>query len=206
MIARLLSLFWCCVVVCCVAPVAQAQDDAKPTAKPPKVHLSAQHEQMVQVEAGDAFPEMALPTPEQAGDPNPLVNRLGEQATVVAVFGRDGAMAKAMLRDIAVDINERYNPPRAKKLRRPSVIPIAIATQLAKDEASQVIEDAGYKSLLLLDEDGEAFSQLGADRMPRVYVLNAEGEIVWFDIEYSLSTRREMKQAIAALVKNAKAE
>lgn len=207
MIARLLCFATTCAVSVSAAQAsaAQAADNAKPAAQPPQVHLSAQHKQMVQVEVGDAFPSIALPTPEQAGDPNPLANRLGEQATVVAVFSRDGAMAKAMLRDITVDINERYNPPQAK-LQKLRVIPIAIASQMDKDEAGKVVEQAGYNNLLLLDKNGEAFSQLGAERLPRIYVLNSKGEIVWFDIEYSLSTRREMKQAVAALVKNAKAE
>ena len=45
----------------------------------------------------------------------------------------------------------------------------------------------------------ELIGMEGMVRMPRVYVLDADGKIVWFDIEYSQSTQRELKQAIEAL-------
>jgi hypothetical protein len=32
-------------------------------------------------------------------------------------------------------------------------------------------------------------------------VLDANGKIVWFDLEYSLATRRELQQALLATVR-----
>jgi hypothetical protein len=32
-------------------------------------------------------------------------------------------------------------------------------------------------------------------------VLDADGKIVWFDLEYSLTTRRELQQALLATVR-----
>ncbi len=40
---------------------------------------------------------------------------------------------------------------------------------------------------------------LGAGRGPRVYLLDASGKIVWFDIEYTLSTHRELHAALDEL-------
>ena len=35
--------------------------------------------------------------------------------------------------------------------------------------------------------------------LPRIYVLDAQRRIAWFDIEYSEATRRELQQTLAAL-------
>jgi len=37
--------------------------------------------------------------------------------------------------------------------------------------------------------------------LPWTFVLDANGKIVWFDLEYSLSTRRELQQALLATVR-----
>jgi hypothetical protein len=52
----------------------------------------------------------------------------------------------------------------------------------------------------LLDPEGKAFAQVGSEKLPRVFVLDGAGKIVWFDLEYSHSTRRELKQAVQKLV------
>ena len=50
----------------------------------------------------------------------------------------------------------------------------------------------------LLDADGKAFAQVGSERLPRVFVVDPAGKILWFDIEYSQTTRRELHQALHA--------
>ena len=51
---------------------------------------------------------------------------------------------------------------------------------------------------MLVDAKGKAFAQVGSRHLPRTFVLDPSGKIVWFDIEYSLATRRELQQALAA--------
>lgn len=178
--------------------VVEATAPAKAKSRVPEVLLSAHHAPMVTAAVGDAFPNVALPTPDQGGDPTPLANRLGSEATVVAVMNSDRAMARALLRDLSLDINEKYNPPQGE-IAEPKVSVIAIAGDMSPEAAMDVATRADYQLLLLLDPDGEALASLGSGRMPRVYVLNGEGQIEWLDIEYSLSTRREMRQAVRAV-------
>jgi hypothetical protein len=52
----------------------------------------------------------------------------------------------------------------------------------------------------LLDAEGRAFAEVGSEKLPRTYLVDAQGKILWFDIEYSLSTRRELHQALRAVV------
>ena len=56
----------------------------------------------------------------------------------------------------------------------------------------------------LLDTNGKALAQVGSVALPRLYVLDPAGKIVWFDIEYSESTRRELAQTLTVLTGNAK--
>lgn len=55
----------------------------------------------------------------------------------------------------------------------------------------------------LLDTNGEALAQVGSVALPRLYVLDPAGNIVWFDIEYSESTRRELAQTLGVLTATA---
>ena len=48
----------------------------------------------------------------------------------------------------------------------------------------------------LRDPDRQAFAQIASDLLPRSYLLGADGEILWLDVEYSRSTRRELRNAI----------
>jgi hypothetical protein len=50
---------------------------------------------------------------------------------------------------------------------------------------------------ILLDPKGEYFAKLAKDkRMPRTYLLDSGGRILWFDVQFSNSTRRELVQSI----------
>lgn len=191
---------------CCCLAVAQ---DEKPTNSPkvPGVLLSEQHQKMVKVGVGQEFPELTLPEADQpAAQAKPLADQFGTDATVVAVWHHDGAMAKAMLRDLSLDIARHYEGAKQNEAApgaKPRVATLAIATGMPASEAVQQSTQVKYTGPVLSDQSGEAFAQLGSDRLPRVYVLDSTGQVVWLDIEYSLSTRREMNQAVAALVKQA---
>ena len=61
-------------------------------------------------------------------------------------------------------------------------------------------ETAGRSGVVDVYVDLPKLAPLGEGRWPRVYVLDAEGKIVWFDIEYSVSTRRELRAAVESLL------
>lgn len=188
--------------VCLIGASAFAQD--APKNRVPEVLLSSQHEQMVNVGVGAEFPELELPTAAQPTDgPQSLAEQLGADATVVAVVDGPSPMAKALLRDLEFDIAKKH-PVAAGET--PAVATVAITTGTPAGEALNQAAIAKYTGPMLLDEQGEAFAQLGTDRLPRVYVLNGDGEVEWLDIEYSLSSRREMKQAVRALAGKATAQ
>lgn len=154
--------------------------------KIPTVVLSTLHQEMCRVGVGDALPPLALNLP--SGDPANLAELAGARATVVAFYQDDGWMTKQLRADLARDIARPYEGRRVRV--------VAIHVGGAADQ------DAPYPELA--DPEGEAFAKVGSGRLPRVYVLGPAqdgqpGEIVWFDIEYSRSTRRELHQTLQAL-------
>ena len=48
----------------------------------------------------------------------------------------------------------------------------------------------------LVDKDEELFSQFASTGGPRTYLLDKDGTILWFDIEYSQSMQRELENAL----------
>lgn len=190
---------WTLLVVCGVSLVslslvARGQDEAAPAGPAvPKVALSAQHQAMVKVGVGSEFPAVSLPVASDPANAKTLADGLGTKATVVALWKGEGAMSKALLRDLALDI--------AAQFQAPEVTTVAIATGMPAAEAQQEATALKYTGPVLVDEKGEAFAALGTDRLPRVYVLDSKGQVVWMDIEYSQSTRREMKEAVVTLAK-----
>jgi hypothetical protein len=52
--------------------------------------------------------------------------------------------------------------------------------------------DAADKIVSLVDADGALFRQFATSLLPRTYVLDKNRTILWFDIEYSQSTQRDL--------------
>lgn len=148
----------------------------------PRVALSEQHRAMCKVGVGDKMPPLALQTPN--GDVQKLAPLAGKVATVVVFYQGEGWMTKSLLRDLPRDVAEQFG----KKGVQAITIAVGRKPELVKGMVS------------LSDPDGKALAQVGTGKLPRVYVLSAEGKILWFDIEYSHSTRRELRATLQHLV------
>jgi hypothetical protein len=152
----------------------------------PPVLLSAGHAALCKVMVGDAFPAIELPTLD-GGSAQQLSSLAGRRATVVVFWSGDRWMSESALRDLAaIELNE-------------GVAVVGIATKIAQDAAGNLLAKTGAKFPQLFDADGQALAAVGQDALPRVYVLDGEGRIAWFDLEYSEATRRELAQTLAAL-------
>lgn len=148
----------------------------------PEVVLSDDHQSLCLVGVGDPMPRVAATAP--GGKSTELDALLGDKATVVAIHpARAGWMSRDLLADLGPDIGQPY---AGKGVR---VIAVGI------DRAAE--PTAG---VTVLKTSQSAVSEaLGSGKLPRVYVLDSAGTIVWFDIEYSLSTRRELRGVIGEL-------
>jgi hypothetical protein len=94
--------------------------------------------------------------------------------------------------DLATDVIEPYGVK--------GVAVVGVAVKEKPDQAASAVTEVGKEIPMLVDDKGTAFAQVGSRRLPRTFVLDANGKILWFDIEYSHATRRELQQALAATV------
>lgn len=154
-------------------------------AEVPPVLLTAGHQKLCRVKVGDAMPGLVLRDAKQKEQP--LKSQFGKRATVVALVGKKHWMNPALLADLPRDVVQPYGKQ-------------GVATVLVTVARTPAAGEKNDRYTLLSDPTGDAFAQLGNGKLPRVYVLDAEGKIVWFDIEYSRSTRRELKQTLAAMI------
>jgi len=164
--------------------------DAKPASIPP-VLLSKQEEAICRIKVGDKFPAMSLPTLAGGGEKK-LADLYGKKGTVVVFWKSDRRMALQQLADLGPEVVEPFGDK--------GIAVVAIAVQEDAASAKSAIEKAGANlPNVLLDADGKAFVNVDGGRLPRTYLLDPSGKVLWFDIEYSLATRRELHQALRAV-------
>jgi peroxiredoxin len=157
----------------------------------PKVTMSKGHGALCKVKVGDTMPEMTLP-PLTGGAPVKLSSLFGKKATVVVFWSPDRRMAHEQLADLGPDVVTPFSESGV------AVVGIGVGASAAMFKAAK------REFPNLLDADGKAFAQVGSQKLPRTYLLDAEGKIIWFDIEYSMATRRELRQALRAVVGESK--
>lgn len=167
-------------------------ESAKPTTMP-KVQLSKREQALCKVNVGDAMPGVELPNID-GGEKAKLSGLFGKKATVVVFWKGDRRMAREQLADLPVDVIEPFG--------KEGVAVVGIAVNETAANAAEALSKAGAKFTTLLDSDGKAFAKVGSERLPRTYLLDAKGNIVWFDIEYSLTTRRELHDAMRLLTES----
>jgi peroxiredoxin len=137
------------------------------------------------VNVGDVIPTIELP--QQSGGAATLDSLAGARGPVVLFWTNDLWMSAMALRDLA-----RIAAPDG-------VAFVGIAVGVHADAAQKRLADAGAKFPQLVDAEGTAFAQVGELALPRIYVLDAQRRIAWFDIEYSEATYRELLQTLATL-------
>lgn len=145
---------------------------------------------LCKVRVGDKLPAIELPQADGGGNAN-LGDLFGKRATVVVFWKGDRRMAREQLADLGPDVIEPFG--------KEGVSVVGVAVQESPETTNQALSAAKAKFTNLVDADGNAFKQVGRDNLPRTFVLDSEGKVVWFDIAYSLATRRELNSTLRAL-------
>lgn len=152
----------------------------------PIVKLSGQHEQTCLVKIGDVFPSLTVTT--LSGDSGLLSNYYGDRLTLVVFWTNKQPYALQQYKDLENDILEPYGPDGV------SVIATNVGDSI--EEVEGQMNEYGRSFPNFVDPDRTAFYAIATRKLPRSYLLDVNGKIVWFDIEYSQSTRRELDWAI----------
>jgi peroxiredoxin len=161
----------------------------------PKVVMSEGHAKTCLVKVGDAMPDLALA--DVAGDQHKWDELLGEKLTVVVFWSNDNRLGREQI--------SRLNGETATPFKAAGVRVVAVNVGDPQEQIVDLLPEEDARDFtVLLDESGEAFGKVATDHLPRTYVLDAEGRIKWFDIEYSRSGHRDLINAIHVFLGNRK--
>jgi peroxiredoxin len=171
-----------------VPSATAAAQPKEPPAPPtiPKVTMSEADRATCRVGEGDLLPDAELP--DLDGKTHALRSLWGERLTVVVLWDGANLYALEALEDLDAEVHKPYGEKGVR------VIGVAVrqTPQAVRDKLQAVV--ATFP--MLLDADGAYLAKLATQRLPRTYLLDAEGKILWFDIEYSRHTRRSLMQGI----------
>lgn len=152
----------------------------------PSVELSVGHAQTCRVQVGDPMPDFSLP--DQGGTDHSLAGLLSDKLTVVLFWSMREALGREQFRRLQ---RETYLP-----FHQAGVNVIAVHVGEGGDEARALYEEAQAPFPCLLDANKLAFTAVATDSLPRTYLLDAKGQVLWMDIFYARQTRRELFNAI----------
>jgi peroxiredoxin len=155
----------------------------------PKVELSEEMRSTRLVDVGDAVPKGELP--DLAGKLHSLSSLYGQKLTVLC-FWTAGSTRRAQmeategLQDLLSDVAEPFGTK--------GVAVVAINVGDPADQVKKQLAEAGVTFPNLLDAKGEMFAKIATVRkfMPRTYLLDAGGRILWYDMEHSRATERDL--------------
>lgn len=167
-------------------PSAEVPEPQEPQLTLPPIHLSEQHQETCIVKQGDTLPNFQLRDPE--GKSHALHSLFGDRFTVVCFWSGKLPAAVQQLQDTGPEIIDVFSDQ--------GLAVVSINFGQSANEVRRITQQTGFPAPVLLDPDGAALAQVATRYLPRTYLLDSEGKVVWFDQEYSPSTRRHLKQAI----------
>ncbi|MBN1396081.1 MAG: TlpA family protein disulfide reductase [Pirellulales bacterium] len=176
-----------------VAPIAQPEGPPPPLVIP-QVVMSDELRATCLINVGDAMPEAELT--DLDGNARKLSGLYGPKLTVVCFWtigssARSQLVAEAVLKDLMKGV---VGPFGERGVRV-----VAIDVDDGLDEVKKYVSAAEATFPLLLDPRGEFYAKIAKERkMPRTLLLDAQGKVLWFDVEYSNTARRDLTQGIEA--------
>jgi len=152
----------------------------------PRVVLSESHRKTCRATTGDVVPDLIVTDIE--GAHHQFARLLSDRLTVVLFWTEQSAAGLEQFRRLPVDVLAEF------AVRGVSVIAVNVGGEVAR--VRELTGDAADKIVSLVDVDGALFHQLATSLLPRTYVLDKDRTILWFDIEYSQSTQRDLVNAL----------
>jgi|GEM_PF-3949999 len=152
----------------------------------PEVILSAGHKATCVKLVGDKIGDLTVT---DINSTKHKLNKLLSDKLTVLVFWNDNSRAGVeQFRRIPVEILAPFAKHRVK------VIAANVGGDLEKTK--MLTGDAADKIVSLVDADQSLFKHFAKSRVPRTYLLDKNGKVLWFDIEYSQSMQRELENAL----------
>jgi len=157
----------------------------------PNVGLSDSLRATCLVNVGDIMPDAELLAAD--GGKVSLESQYGEKYTVLFLWSEGGSNYARLAADSALsDLQNDVAVPYAAK----GIKVIGINEGDKPRSVQQELQKIGIKVPCFFDPDNAFFAKVAKTILPRVYLLDASGKIIWFDTEYTQSTRRNLMMAV----------
>lgn len=155
-------------------------------ARMPKVVMSEEQRAACLVFVGDRLPETTLP--DLDGQEQRLHDLLASRATIVVFWSSENPYSVAELHELATRIVDPLSG-RGIKL-------VGINVGDSPEVVRRTVESLGVGAAELLDRESSYFSKVATAYLPRTFLVDADGMILWLDIEYSRATYRQLRRAV----------
>ncbi len=162
----------------------------------PEVELPQSDLEKCLVRVNDTLPTFELP---MSGDAvsHAFDTLKGTKATVLLVWNPDDLYSVQALETLQVDLLPKVQQAVESK----TVAVLAVASATTDEGMKTAITSSQITYPVLLDADGSWCAKVTSDKPFRLFLLDATGKIVWFDIECSDSTLRDLTQGLQVLLK-----
>jgi hypothetical protein len=150
----------------------------------PTVALTEQLQEACWFKVGDEFPDLQLPT--LAGAARPLSSLTGGKPTLVVIWSPESAYAREELADL----------PKLLAPFGETVSAVTIGWGAPAQAIRDAVEPLGLELPVLVDANRQALPAKSPVFLPQTYLLDANRKVLWFDLEYSRSTRRQLAKAL----------
>ena len=169
------------------APEKPVKEAPPPPPTIPKVVADGAFKATCKVWVDDPMPAGQLP--DLDGNAHPIKDLLGNRLTVVLFWCKDSMYSVEELQDLGKVVLQPY--------KEKGVAVIAVNVGDPPEQVRQALKMTGAAVPVLLDSGGAYFGTVATGKkIPRTYVLGADGKILWFDPDYSEATSRNMIQTI----------
>jgi hypothetical protein len=160
-----------------------------PPAAIPKVFLSDKLKATCLVNVGDVMPDGEF----RVGNEAVALDSLYGESLTVVFFWTSGPRAsnEELFGDMQKDVLERY---ASKGLK---VVGVKVGDK--PENVKEIMQKSGAKFATVEDSASQYFNRIAKSEIPRVYLLDPTGKILWFDIGYARATRRELQTALKAV-------
>lgn len=163
----------------------------------PQVVLSEAHRKTSLIGVGDLMPALTLK--DRSGNAKEVASLLGENLTVVVFWDENNVLAKEQISRLAREVVQPFGAARVNV--------VSVYCGESPDSIDKLIPtEVAFGHVFLIDSNRQALRVVATRHFPRTYLLNAEGRVVWFDLEYSRSSARELTNAIHFFLGNRPAE
>jgi peroxiredoxin len=161
----------------------------------PEVLMAERDAAACLLKTGEIFPDGQLSDLE--GQAHSLKELFGEKLTVVVFWANEHRLGLEQI--------QRLQAETVVPFENAGVSVIAINISDSPEQIADLLPtDAEIGFAVLLDTDAALFAKVATGRHPRTYLLDADGKILWFDIEYSRGTARDLANAIHVYLGNRK--